>query len=450
LSLSALGVISGTPTTAEEQTFTVTAANNMNPAATKELTIAITDASVLSSDATLSALTISQGTLTPAFAAANENYTATVPNATARITRAATATDGNAALAAAELGVKSLNVGANAFALHITAEDGTTTKLYTVVITREGSSGSIIGNGSTANKDNDKKATAPAGNNSTTVEYIQSGTTAKIELSAEKLSKRQLEVVGDRPVYDLSITSGGSAIHGFGGGLLTIRIPYALQPGENAEGVQVYYLVSDGSVQPMDVLYDVKTESVIFTTDHLSLYYIRYEDWINLYGDVEETAWFYGAVKFVSVKRLMNGTAAGSFALGAKLTRAMLLASLARLDGVDATVGETWYSAAADWGVGNGVTDGSNLRGDITREQLVTMLYRYAKFKGYDASVGGDAHIAPFTDADTISDWATDALGWAIGAGLINGRTATALAPKGTATRAEVAALLQRFVGNVK
>ena len=94
--------------------------------------------------------------------------------------------------------------------------------------------------------------------------------------------------------------------------------------------------------------------------------------------------------------------------------------------------------------MGAGISDGTNMTGKITREQLAAMLYRYAKMKGYDVSASAD--ISGYTDASSVSSWATDAMRWAVSAGLINGRTATTLAPQGNATRAEVASILMRFM----
>ena len=92
----------------------------------------------------------------------------------------------------------------------------------------------------------------------------------------------------------------------------------------------------------------------------------------------------------------------------------------------------------------NGISDGTNMDGSVTREQLAAILYRYAVMKGYDVRVS--ASLSHYSDADKVSDWAVTAMHWAVGAGLINGRSANTLAPQGTAMRAEVAAILLRFV----
>ena len=140
----------------------------------------------------------------------------------------------------------------------------------------------------------------------------------------------------------------------------------------------------------------------------------------------------------------MNGTGANAFNPNADTTRSMIVTILARMEGVNTSGGVTWYTAGRAWAMENGISDGTNMEGKITREQLAAMLYRYAKMKGYDVSAS--ASLSGYADASSVSGWATDAMRWAVSAGLINGRTATTLAPQGNATRAEVASILMRFM----
>lgn len=163
--------------------------------------------------------------------------------------------------------------------------------------------------------------------------------------------------------------------------------------------------------------------------------------------DVSKNNWYFDAVQYVLENGLMNGTSANEFSPNANTTRGMIVTILARLDGVDTSGSSPWYAAGRTWAMNNGISDGTNMEGKITREQLAAMLYRYAKLKGYDVSASAD--ISAYTDASSVSSWATDAMRWAVGAGLINGRTATTLAPQGNATRAEVAAILMRFAQKI-
>ena len=162
------------------------------------------------------------------------------------------------------------------------------------------------------------------------------------------------------------------------------------------------------------------------------------------FTDVTSGSWYYDGVKYACNNGLMNGTSANEFNPNANTTRSMIVTILARMEGVNSSGGATWYAAGREWAMGAGISDGTNMTDKITREQLAAMLYRYAKLKGYDVSASAD--ISGYTDASSVSSWATDAMRWAVGAGLINGRTATTLAPQGNATRAEVASILMRFM----
>ena len=162
------------------------------------------------------------------------------------------------------------------------------------------------------------------------------------------------------------------------------------------------------------------------------------------FTDVTSGSWYYDGVKYVCDNGLMNGTSANEFNPNANTTRSMIVTILARMEGVNTSGGATWYAHGREWAMGAGISDGTNMEGKITREQLAAMLYRYAKLKGYDVSASAD--ISGYTDASSVSSWATDAMRWAVSAGLINGRTATTLAPQGNATRAEVASILMRFM----
>lgn len=177
------------------------------------------------------------------------------------------------------------------------------------------------------------------------------------------------------------------------------------------------------------------------------------------FSDVKTDDWFCSAVNYVVGKKLFNGVSDNEFAPNDSLTRAMLVTILYRLDGEPETeIGEgfadvesgAYYEKAVAWakanGIVNGITDSEFApNNNITREQIASIIYRYAKYKGYDVSVGEDTNILSYEDANKISDWAVAAIQWACGAGLINGRTESTIVPDGTATRAEAAAIMQRF-----
>ena len=171
--------------------------------------------------------------------------------------------------------------------------------------------------------------------------------------------------------------------------------------------------------------------------------------------DVRTTDWFYEAVKFVYDENLMTGTGANAFSPNATTTRGMIVSILARLEGVtsaqsagfaDVNAGD-WYATAVNWaasaGVVNGYEDGTfRPNTAITREQLAAILMNYAAYKGEDVSNRAD--LTSYTDQP--STWAEEAMQWAVAEGLIGGVTADTLQPQGAATRAQVAAILQRFL----
>ena len=170
---------------------------------------------------------------------------------------------------------------------------------------------------------------------------------------------------------------------------------------------------------------------------------VKIVDNTKTFSDVPAGFWGADAVAFAASRELFTGTSANTFAPEGRMTRAMIVTVLARYEGVDTTSGELWYTEGAQWAVNNGISDGTNLDAAVTREQLVTMLYRYA---GEPAATGS---ASSFTDGDDVSSWAADAMSWAIGACLVGGVGNNTLNPQGTATRAEVATILMRFISNL-
>lgn len=156
------------------------------------------------------------------------------------------------------------------------------------------------------------------------------------------------------------------------------------------------------------------------------------------FADVKSGEWYADAVQYVADKGLMSGTGNGSFSPNAPTTRAMLMTVLARYAGEDTTGGATWYEKGMNWAKANGVSDGTNPNANITREQLVTMLYRCAD------SPAADGSLTAFADNATVNPYAVSAMQWAVANGIVNGSNGR-LNPQNNATRAEVAAILMRF-----
>lgn len=155
--------------------------------------------------------------------------------------------------------------------------------------------------------------------------------------------------------------------------------------------------------------------------------------------DVSAGAWYYDAVKYAWEHELMNGVTATQFSPNTTLNRAMIWTMLARLDGVNTDGGASWYAKAQEWAMAEGVSDGTDPMGAVTREQLVTMLWR---FKG-EPTVD---FLLTAKDADTVSSWAYEAMRWAVAEGIIEGDENGLITPTATATRAQAAAIFMRFI----
>lgn len=160
------------------------------------------------------------------------------------------------------------------------------------------------------------------------------------------------------------------------------------------------------------------------------------------FTDVSVGDWFYDYVAYVYANDLMDGVSGTEFNPNGTMTRAMLWTILARIDGETVT-GESWIETARTWAMSEGVSDGENANGLVTREQFATMIWRYA---GDPASIYS---LAAYTDASGVSDWAQSAMRWAAENGIITGVSATTIDPQGTATRAQAAAMLMRFIENI-
>lgn len=183
-------------------------------------------------------------------------------------------------------------------------------------------------------------------------------------------------------------------------------------------------------------------------------------EWKNPFTDISENDWFYSNVKYANKNGLMGGTTNTTFAPNEPLTRGMLVAILYRAEGEPAVNKSipfsdvdtnAYYANAVIWAQQNGIVNGVTENefapdSNITREQIAAIMHRYAKYKGYDVSAGESTNILSYTDFDEISEYAIPAVQYAAGAGLMQGKTETTINPLDNATRAEIAAILQRFL----
>ena len=176
------------------------------------------------------------------------------------------------------------------------------------------------------------------------------------------------------------------------------------------------------------------------------------------FADVDTSKWYHESIDYVLKHSMMNGVSGTSFAPNSNLTRGMLVQILFNLEGKPQSASasfsdvkaDAWYAEAVGWAAANkvvtGYTDGTfRPNAAVTREQAAAILYRYAQSKGIDVSVGENTNILSYADAMQASEYAIPALQWAVGAGVLNGKGGNLLAPTGTATRAEIAAIMQRW-----
>lgn len=165
---------------------------------------------------------------------------------------------------------------------------------------------------------------------------------------------------------------------------------------------------------------------------------------VGSFKDVPQNSWFASAVQYVTSNSLMNGTSTTAFSPSANMSRGMLMTVLARYAGESTEGGTVWYEKGMNWAKNKGISDGSAPNRNITREQLAAMLYRYA------GEPDGAADLSAYADAGSVSAYAEKAVQWCVKNGILTGKASSTLAPKATATRAECAAMLQRFASLTK
>ena len=179
------------------------------------------------------------------------------------------------------------------------------------------------------------------------------------------------------------------------------------------------------------------------------------------FSDVEPASWYHESVQYAYDRGLMSGTSSSIFSPDANLTRAQLCQLFYNMEKQPETTEnafsdvsiDSWYYKAVNWAAENQIVSGVgngkfNPASDITREQMVTLIYNYSVYKGYDLSDAAD--ISAYIDASTISSWAETSMKWAVGKGFITGMSATTIEPVETATRAQAAAILMRFRTNIR
>lgn len=280
-----------------------------------------------------------------------------------------------------------------------------------------------------------------------------------------------------KAIFERNASSGGSG--GGGGGTTYYTLTFETNGGGSMQAIRAARgkTLDLSAYTPMRDGYDFggwyadKDLTQRITEIKLSGSKTVYADWKkrepdavkNPFADVNAGDWFYRDVLFSYEKGLMSGMDAAAFAPYANTTRAQIAVIFYRMEGSPAVEGENsftdvvrgsgtaWFYDAVTWAQQNGIMGGYDNssfapKDPITREQLAAIFYRYAQYKGYDTTQGGMA-IREFGDYESISDYAMSAMAWAVNTGLVKGDS-NLLYPNGTATRAEIAAMLHRFVEN--
>ena len=370
-----------------------------------------------SSNADVSSVTVAG---VEATAGENNTYTVTLPYGT-------DVTAGSFVIVTSDAGatVGALTNEGNVWTFTVTAEDGVTSKTYTVTVSfteapksndANVNSVTVAGFKAVAGANNSYTVTVPYGTVVKTGSFVIVTRHPRATVSA---------LTNTRNIWSFTVT----AEDGVTTAVYTVTVNTAALPEPITPGVDNKKPASKPEVK------------LPFT-------------------DVSTSDWFYDDVAFVYENGLFSGTDSRSFSPNASMTRAMLVTVLYRLEGEPTVTGRSsftdvrsgaYYEKAVIWAAANGIvtgTDSTSFSPDakVTREQLAAILYRYAQYRKLDTDAS--AKLNSFTDADSVSAYASEALGWAVSEGLINGASGK-LMPKGDATRAQVAAILHRFVKNV-
>ena len=370
-----------------------------------------------SSNADVSSVTVAG---VEATAGENNTYTVTLPYGT-------DVTAGSFVIVTSDAGatVGALTNEGNVWTFTVTAEDGVTSKTYTVTVSfteapKSNDAGvssiTVAGFKAVAGANNSYTVTVPYGTVVKTGSFVIVTRHPRATVSA---------LTNTRNIWSFTVT----AEDGVTTAVYTVTVNTAALPEPITPGVDNKKPASKPEVK------------LPFT-------------------DVSTSDWFYDDVAFVYKNGLFSGTDSRSFSPNASMTRAMLVTVLYRLEGEPTVTGRSsftdvrsgaYYEKSVIWAAANGIvtgTDSTSFSPDakVTREQLAAILYRYAQYRKLDTDAS--AKLNSFTDADSVSAYASEALGWAVSEGLINGASGK-LMPKGDATRAQVAAILHRFVKNV-
>ena len=440
LTLNSDGTITGTPSAVGSSTFTVTATNKDSGSDSKALTLTINPAPILVTGVTLNKSELAL------YTGGSATLTATVQPDDAT-NKAVNWSSSDEAVATVDTNGKVTAKAAGEATITATAADGSG-KSATCTVTVKPAEYTVTvqtnGNGSASAS----PATAEAGTTVTLTadpdngwrfsrwEVVEGDVTISgnsFTMPAENVTVRAVfsPIVNLPDTYDIDliVSDGGEARLSLTNASEGSTITVTATPDV---GFKLDYITVDGE----------RIDGTTFTMpDHDVTVRVYFTDGAALpFTDVSAGAWYFDAVGYVYVGGLMDGVSDTLFDPDGTMTRAMVWAILARVDGETVT-GDGWIETAREWAVAEGVSDGENATDYVTREQLATMLWRYAGEPETDGS-----GVGVFDDGETVSIWAFDAMSWALNNGVITGVSDDALLPANTATRAQCAAMLMRFV----
>ncbi|WP_141505359.1 S-layer homology domain-containing protein [Paenibacillus luteus] len=297
--------------------------------------------------------------------------------------------------------------------------------------------------------------------NASTLKAISTNTDAgdiSFIISKSELTEEGKEVLGDRPVYDLSVFAGQTNISSFGGSKVFVSLPYTLQAGEDANAIIVYHLTDEGELQVVKGHYNKSTGAVEYSTAHFSQYIIGYNK-VD-FSDVSSASWYASAIHFLAARDITSGTDDTHFSPNASITRGQFIVLLLKAYGIEqdeagesnfADAGNTYYTgylaAAKRLGIANGF-EGNRFAPDktISRQELFTLLYRALDvLDELPAAQAGSASLSSFADAEKVADYAGEAFKALVEAGVISGSNGKLL-PSNVSSRAEVAQVLYNLI----
>ena len=273
-------------------------------------------------------------------------------------------------------------------------------------------------------------------------------------------SAKAKAAIGTRPVYEFSLVDGKEApLTDWQGKTVSVKLPYTPAAIEQAGNLYAAYVDGNGKVQWLTKSsYDADQKAVIFVAEHFSIYGIGYKNQIPAFTDVNNH-WAKDNMLFVVSRGLLSGTSATTFSPNTGMTRGMFVTALGRLAGVDPTdyqasmftdvKEDAYYAPYVNWAAKTGVVSGTTDTTfapdtNINREQMAVIMKNYATKLGY--TIPKTLEVVNFADSAGISFWAKEAVKSMQQAGILAGKTNNCFDPAGTATRAEVATVLRRFV----